>query len=119
MDLEQYIFEGFPDGLSYNEAAQLCLRLYCTVDGIPKQLHPKCTKDNLAEVFASLARRGFLTTPPLLAALYGANFHEVTEKGHWVEVIASIFKKGDTRDIAFGEPLVERLTKQWSRRDES
>ena len=119
MDLEKYICEGFPDGLSYNETAQLCLRLYCTVDGIPPHLHLQCTKDNLAVVFARLAQRGFMTTPALLAVLYGANFHAVTEKGHWVEVIASIFKKGDTRDAAIGEPLVERLTKQWSRRGEN
>src|SRR3954454_9289974 len=100
MDLERYILDGFTGGLSYYEAVQLCLRLYCTVDDIPSEVHAQCTKDGLAEVFAKLAQRGFLTTPPLLAALYGANFHDVTEKGHWVEVIASIFKKGVSRDAS-------------------
>jgi hypothetical protein len=118
-NLETYILESLPDGLSYNEAAQLCLRLYCTVHGIPSDLHTQCSKDGLAAVFARLARRGFLTRPASFAVLYGANFHEVTDKGHWIEVIASIFKKSEPRDHKTGEAVVERLTKQSNRRDET
>lgn len=109
MDLEAYIEGAFPQGLPYNDAAQLCLRLYCSVDGLPSQLHAHCSKDGLAEVFASLARRGFLSTDSSNAILYGANFHDVRDKGHWIEIIASIFKKGDTSDTAIGKALAERL----------
>lgn len=103
MNLETYIAETFPEGLSYNDAAQLCLRLYCTVDDLPAALHEQCSKDGLAEAFAHLARRGFLSDQPLAAVLYGANFHDVRDKGHWIEVIASLFKKRDTVDTAAGK----------------
>lgn len=109
MDLEAFIAEAFPRRLPCNEAAQLCLRLYCSVDGLPSPLHAQCSKDGLADVFASLARRGFVTTAPVTAALYGANFHDVRDKGHWIEIIASIFKKGDTVDPSLGKVLVDRL----------
>ena len=109
MDLEAYIEEAFPQGLPYNDAAQLCLRLYCSVDGLPNQLHAQCSKDGLADVFASFARRGLVTTAPQMAAIYGANFHDVRDKGHWIEIIASIFKKGDTVDPSVGKALSDRL----------
>ena len=109
-NLDEYILNAFPQGLPYNEAAQLCLRLYRTVEGVPENLHNQCSKDGLAEVFANLTSRGFLTTEALTAALYGSNFHNVNEKGHWVEVIASIFKKGDTVDSELGEVVANRLT---------
>lgn len=111
MNLEAYIAAAFPEGLSYNEAAQLCLRLYRTVGGVPADLHSQCSKDGLAEVFARLAGRGLLTTDPqLMASYYGANFHAVHEKGHWIEVIASIFKKGDSVNFEIGEAATLRLT---------
>jgi hypothetical protein len=112
MDIETYIRDGFPEGLLYNEAAQLCLRLYCQVDGIPEELHKECSKDGLAEAFASLAAGGFLRDQPLSAALYGANFHRVGEKGHWIEIIASLLKKGNTRDMELGEAIASRLTRR-------
>jgi len=108
--LERHIERVFPEGLSYQDAAQLCLRLYSSVDGVPARLHSECSKDGLAETFARLAQRGLVNTPALEAALYGANFHAVQEKGHWVEVIASIFKKGGTVDAQAGARLAARLT---------
>ena len=111
MELQKYIVSVFPEGLPYNQATQLYLHLYCTVDQIPSVLHTQCTKDNLALVFSRLAESGFVTgEAELLAVRYGANFHSVNEKGHWVEVIASIFKKGDTVDASTRELLARRLT---------
>lgn len=110
MELKQYLSRVFPNGLAYNDAAQLCLRLYCSLEGIPEQLHVECNKDNLAEVFACLADSGFLTDDPEIhAPLYGASFHAVNEKGHWVEVIASIFKQGDTVDEVVAKSLAQVL----------
>ena len=111
MKLEQLIRSSFPEGLSYDEAAQLCLRLYCTVDGIPELLHPECTKNDLAKIFAGLSKSGFLNTEPDTAPIYGANFHDVIDKGHWIEIIASIFKGKDAVDIQQGEMLASRLTR--------
>lgn len=110
MGLQDCISDAFPEGLSYNDAAQLCLRLYCTVDGVSDELHAQCNKDTLSEVFASLAGCGFIKGNTLAASLYGANFHSITDKGHWVEVIASIFKKGDTVDASVANMLAQTLS---------
>lgn len=110
MELQQYISAVFPDGLSYCDTAQLCLRLYCSLQGVPEHLHAQCNKDALAEMFARLASSGFIKDDPeMFAPLYGASFHSVSEKGHWVEVIASIFKKGDTVDESSAKSLGQRL----------
>jgi hypothetical protein len=109
MELQDYISRAFPEGLSYNDAAQLCLRLYCTLDGVPTELHTQCNKETLSEVFARLASAGFVKGGTTLATLYGASFHSVTDKGHWVEVIASIFKKGDTVDASVASTLAQTL----------
>lgn len=110
MELQQYIANAFPGGLRYNEAAQLCLRLYCSLDGVPQQFHSQCNRKNLAEVFARLSDSGFITDDAkLFASAYGASFHTVAEKGHWVEVIASIFKKGNTVDASVANSLAQTL----------
>jgi hypothetical protein len=109
MELQQYIARAFPDGLSYNDMAQLCLRLYGTVEGMPSELHAQCSKDNLVEVFSRLAGSGFIKDDIQTSSLYGANFHSENEKGHWVEVIASIFRSGDTVDMLVGESLARTL----------
>jgi hypothetical protein len=109
MELSRYIEEAFPSGISYNDAAQLCLRLYSTPDGVPKVIHAQCTKDTLAEAFARLAATGVIVGESVSSARYGANFHVVCEKGHWIEVIASIFKMPGVVDFATGAQLVRRL----------
>jgi hypothetical protein len=110
MNIEEYIESGFPDGLEYNMAVQLCLRLFCTVEGIPASLHEECTKQNLAQVFTNLASKGFVKGSTLESAIYGANHHGINEKGHWVEIIASIFKTGDTVNNKIGAEVASRLT---------
>ena len=74
-----------PNGMSYSDAAQLCLRLYCTVDGVPEQLRP-LSREILGDAFAKLANAGWVRDA-------GANVHQFTERGHWVQVIAAIFNK--------------------------
>jgi hypothetical protein len=110
MELSLYIEQAFPSGISYNDAVQLCLRLYATLDGVPKGIHAQCTKDTLAEAFARLAVSGVIVGESVSSARYGANFHAVCEKGHWIEVIASIFKLPGAVDFAAGAHLVRRLS---------
>jgi hypothetical protein len=59
VNLAHCIEQAFPEGLSYQEAAQLCLRLYCTVEGIPEHLHPQCSMDKLAETSQILRTNSF------------------------------------------------------------
>jgi len=108
--MEDYLNKCFPSGLTYNKAAQLCLQLYCSLENVPEELHQECNKDGLAEMFASLSKNGFLQDEPISAAFYGANFHNVTDKGHWIEIIASIFKNGNTVDSEMGKELASCLT---------
>jgi hypothetical protein len=81
--------------MSYRDAAQLCMHLFITVDGVPKSLLP-LTKIKLADAFAELTSAGWVKRDELdiYAGLFGASFHEVTDRGHWVEIIASMFKIG-------------------------
>jgi hypothetical protein len=105
--LASYLQFKLPGGLGYWDATQLCLRLYCTANGVPDFLCPTLTLEGLAEAFSELARKGWVhDVESPLQALYGAQFHGVNDKGHWIEVITSIFKKGaGVIDHAKGEEL--------------
>lgn len=109
--LASYLRQRMPIGMSYPDAAQLCLRLYCIADGVPDDLQPPLTRLALADTFAELAGVGWIhDRDSVLIGLYGANFHAVTDKGHWIEVIASIYKKGDdVVDIVRGEELARQV----------
>lgn len=111
MKIEDAIAKAYPKGMSYDDAAQLCLQLYTTLDGIPKELiEEPMSKERIAELFSSLNRQGIILKETCdTSALYGANFHDRNDKGHWVEVIASIFKKGDTVRTKRGAELVRPL----------
>lgn len=109
-DLADYLVTRMPDGMSYLDSVQLCLHLYCTVDGVPDELQP-LSKEILADAFAKLARVGWvLDFEGCYAVPYGAHFHQVTDRGHWIEVIASLFKIGPAVvDRALGESLALRV----------
>ena len=113
MKIEEAIAKAYPNGLSYDDAAQLCLQIYTTLDGVPKELiEEPMTKERIAELFSSLNRRGVILKEAYdTSAMYGANFHDRNDKGHWIEVIASIFKKGDTFRTKRGVELIDPLTK--------
>lgn len=89
LNLHEHIAGSFRNGLSYDDAVQLCRRLYSSVDGIAEELHSQCTKDNLALIFSHLVAEGVVIGEPITSAIYGANFHAPNDKGHWIEVIAS------------------------------
>jgi len=80
--------------LEYSDAAQLCIRLYTTVAGVPNELLP-LIKERLGDDFAQLAQSGWIASDDLgLSSAYGASFHHVTDRGHWIEVNTSIIKIG-------------------------
>jgi hypothetical protein len=109
-NLASYLTKQLPEGLAYDDAAQLCQRLYCTVDGVPEQFLP-LSKPKIADIFSELAVSGWVREQDSqLRSLYGAQFHEVTDKGHWIEVMASILKKGsDIHDLERGEELARKV----------
>lgn len=108
--LALFLREQLPSGLIYDDAAQLCLRLHCVNDGVPLALLAHTALPALADVFAELARAGWIREQDSpMRTLYGARLHEVTDRGHWVEVIASIYKKGGVVDATRGEALALRV----------
>ncbi len=49
--------------------------------------------DGLATIFADVTKRGLVKNYfSYKAVLYGANYHDIFDKGHWIEVMASILK---------------------------
>jgi len=108
--ISETIRRAFPGGLDYDDAAQLCLALY-SFRVLPDELMCQCTKENLAAVFSELASAGFIrVTTAKTAVRYGASSHDPGDTGHWIEVIASILKIGDTVDVDRGRSLTDRLT---------
>src|SRR5262252_675507 len=107
--LASYLIHRMPTGMLYRDAAQLCIRLYITVEGVPKTLLP-LTKPKLGDAFAELAAAGWVREEGVpYAFLYGAQHHEMTDRGHWVEVVASVLKKGPD---AFDCERAEELARQ-------
>jgi hypothetical protein len=108
--LASYLFQTKPDGMDYDQAAQLCLRLYCTVDGVPEQLLP-LTKEKLGDSFAELTKAGWVREENShWSSIYGATLHQMTDRGHWIEVIASLYKKGpEVRDPERAEALARAV----------
>lgn len=109
MRTTDYILGRFPEGLSYEDAVQVCLWLHVTLEFCPSDLREEVVqKEDLASVFAELARRGGIRNYRKFESFkYGANFHQITDKGHWLEAIASVYKKGDVLKDASQERVVE------------
>ena len=112
MNIQALLSDSFKKGLSYNQTAQLCLRLYCSLDGVPECVHEQCTKENLAMIFSELAKSNFIVGDTSKSILYGANHHLITDKGHWIEVIASIFKVDNIVNDSVGNELISYITNQ-------
>lgn len=110
MTIESFIRKTFPEGLEYDDAAQLCLLLYCS-NVLPEALMSQCTKEHLPTVFSQLVKTKFVNLNHISdSARYGANLHDPNDRGHWVEVILSIFKIGNMID----PEKRKRLTKEFT-----
>jgi len=83
MQLHELILESYPEGLCYEEMAQLCLYLYSVDCGLPDDLAAQCTRDNLPSVFANLVAAGCMIGEADTAACYGASSHRASEIVHW------------------------------------
>lgn len=106
--LSDFLIAKFPTGLAYDDAVELCLGLYCCAGLLPNvDLAEPLSKDVIAEAFALFSKQGGIQNYHSAQAIsFGANYHNVAEKGHWVEVIASIFKLGVS---VMGDNAVEIL----------
>ncbi len=98
-DLASYLTNQLPQGMAYPEAVQLCLRLYCTVDGVPSGLLP-LTKEALADAFSTLGKIGWVCP---------AGSEQVADRAHWLGVIRALLTKDPSSlDLERGEVLARQ-----------
>ena len=101
-NIASYFMQQLPEGMSYRDAAQLCLRLYCTADGVPQIYHTQLTRFGLADTFAELATAGWVHADD--------DRLPISDRNHWVELISSIFTKGpDVADMPRWKELACRM----------
>ena len=99
--LAQYLMAQLPSGLQLTEAAQLCMRLYCTCDGVPEQLAASTSRDGLADTFAYLALSGWVTAEDTGSV--------PSSRDTWLEVVGSVTKPSVwVYDMYLGEAVARR-----------
>lgn len=94
MRLADFLCEKFQDGIQYEDAAQLCMSIYCIGNILPEGvIDDELSMDRIAEAFSELSRKGLIKNYVAYKSVsYGANYHSIDDKGHWIEVQASILK---------------------------
>jgi len=108
MRLADFLASRFSQGLLYSDAVQLCLAIYCSAGILPAELiDEELSMDRIAEAFSEISTRGLIREyRSNVAATYGANYHSVEAKGHWIEVQASILKMKLTYDLDRAKALL-------------
>jgi hypothetical protein len=81
-ELAAYLRSRLPVGVQFEDAVQSCMRLFCTVDGIPQYLHNWASRDHLPDAFASLGARGWMHNP--------AHDVDVSSREFWLSVVSSV-----------------------------
>jgi hypothetical protein len=101
MRLVDFLRDKFRDGIQYEDAAQLCLSLYCASDILfIRAIDEELSMDRIAKAFSEISKQGLVRNySPYKSIIYGANYHSVEDKGHWIEVQASILKLKTTYDV--------------------
>jgi hypothetical protein len=97
--LATYLKDRVPEGMAYADAVQLCLRLYCTVDGVPDRLLP-LSREAIEEAFAMLGRAGWV--------LGGPEPDQTLHRTHWENVMLGVFK-ALRPDMERGEILARQV----------
>ena len=85
-DLATYFQEHQPAGIAFQDAAQICMRLYATLDGIPPNLHIATSRERLSDAFAILGARGWIHNPPPDV--------DISSRAFWSGVVASVTAPG-------------------------
>jgi len=79
-----YLRSRWSEGLSLDDAVQLCMHIYRTGEGIPAGLRPLASSEPLAKAFASLAASGWVRRPHPDADVSALEF--------WITVVSSATK---------------------------
>lgn len=108
-NLAAYLAQQLPQGMLYRDAAQVCQWLYVTIDLIPQSLRPSSAVD-LADEFVLLTKRGWVRDQESYYRNYfGAHHHAITDRGHWIEVMACTTKQPERFDFERCQKLARRV----------
>jgi hypothetical protein len=100
--LATYLRTRWPEGLSLDDAVQLCMHIYRTGEGIPAGLRPLASCVPLAKAFAALAACGWIRRPHPDADVSAVEF--------WTIVVSSATKPTAWRyDKEEGEMIAARF----------
>ncbi|AXT52256.1 hypothetical protein D1818_15935 [Aquimarina sp. BL5] len=106
-DFYDYLNQSLSSNIQYRDLSNLCLTLFCNVSVLPETFQSlKLDKESLANIFSKIAKEKMIPSYPSTASLYGASFHNTYDKGHWLEVMASILKMGNEPDTKEAEKLL-------------
>jgi hypothetical protein len=81
-DLLAHLQACAPAGVPFEDAVQICMRLYATFDGLPASLHGLTSREHLTDVFASLGASGWIRDP--------ASNANVSSRTFWATVVSSV-----------------------------
>ena len=100
--LAEYLVTQVPSGLPLSDAAQLCMRLYCTVEGVPEHLAPETSRDGLAEAFSFLAVHGWVLAEDAKTV--------PTTRESWLAIVQSVTRPTELKyDMDKGEAIATRV----------
>jgi hypothetical protein len=100
--LATYLKSRWPEGLSLDDAVQLCMHVYRTGDGIPAGLRPLASSLPLAKTFAALAASGWVRPPHPDVDVSAVEF--------WTTVVSSATKQTPWRyDREEGKMIAARF----------
>ncbi|TPN87381.1 hypothetical protein [Aquimarina algicola] len=106
-DFYHYLNQSLPNDIQYRDLSNLCLTLFCNVSILPDKFQSiKLDNENLAIILSKIAKEKAIPSYPSTASIYGASFHNSYDKGHWLEVMASILKLGTQPDTKEAEKLL-------------
>ncbi|WP_291285153.1 hypothetical protein [Flavobacterium sp.] len=92
-ELFNYLNQSIANNATYRELSNLCLTLFCTCSILPERFETTIiNKEKLAKIFSKIAKEKNIVSYPPTASFYGASFHNTHNKGHWLEVMASVLK---------------------------
>lgn len=101
MRLVDFLRDKFRNGVQYEDAAQLCISMYSAGAILFDQtIDEDLSMERIAEAFAELSKEGLVRNSfSYKSSIYGANYHSIEDKGHWIEVQASILKLKTSYDV--------------------
>jgi hypothetical protein len=86
--------------------------MYCVNILPPGVVDDELSMDVIAEAFADIARHGLIKEYVSYESVpFGANYHSIEDKGHWIEVQASALKKGMKCEVERVERLKRAIAK--------